>query len=45
VTSTVSYLPFRNESVVTIIEDETLAKAVALKMIEAGVPVFETYVD
>lgn len=45
VTSTVSYLPFRNESVVTIIEDEALAKVVALKMIEAGVPVFETYVD
>ncbi|MGA4634874.1 hypothetical protein ACPA5B_13445 [Pseudomonas solani] len=44
VTSNVSYLPVRNKNVV-LIEDEALAKAVALRMIEAGVPVFETYVD
>ncbi|WP_146603005.1 hypothetical protein [Pseudomonas sp. 57B-090624] len=45
VTRNVTYLPIRNESGVTCIEDEALAKAVALKMIEAGVPVFEIYVD
>ncbi|PTQ70495.1 hypothetical protein [Pseudomonas sp. GV071] len=45
VASNVSYMPVRNELVVTIIEDQALARAVVLRMIEAGVPVLETYVD
>ncbi|GJN52322.1 hypothetical protein [Pseudomonas tohonis] len=45
VTRNASYLPVRNESEVMCIEDEALAKAVALKMIDAGVPIFETCVD
>lgn len=41
VTDNVSYLPVRNNHAF-LIEDNALAKAVVLKMIEAGVPVFDS---
>ena len=41
----ISYLPVFNEKQALLIDDEDLSKQVVKKMIEAGVPVVETYAD
>ena len=45
VTRNISYLPIRDDSFVPVIEDKQLARAVALKMIERGVPLLEVHSD